>query len=208
MAFRFWSLSSLLPHLTHFCLVHSLPDTLARTLLCLGSHQRTDSEPASLLCFGQDHCLHLLLSDFSTHFSFPITGTFMGLSYIASELSSLFYLLTCFIIFLWPYNLFLLSFSARWPSPEQKFCVGEDMKTAAGELSSQQFSIQHEWGQWLLHECMHIWEDGMFWEQITYIQIPPLPSPCLWSPYLPYVCTASLFVDGMNICSGLSLKLG
>lgn len=163
-------------------------------LLCLGSHQPTDSEPASLLCFGLDHCLRLHLSDFI----FLVTGPFVGLSYIASELSSLFYLLTCFIIFLWPYNLYLLSFSARCPSPEQKFCVGEDMKTAVGELSSWELSILQEWSQWLLHERMHIWEDGMFWSQITYIQSPPLPS----------LCTVSLFVDGMNTCSGLSSKLG
>lgn len=127
-----------------------------------------------------------------------LPGPFVGLSYIASELSSIFCLLTCFIIFLWPYSLYLLSFSARCPSLKQKFCVGEDMKTAVGELSSQELSIHQEWGQWLLHEHMHIWEDGMFWNQITYIQSPPLPS----------VCTVSLFVDGMNTCSGLSSKLG
>lgn len=42
---------------------------------------------------------------------------------------------------------------------------------------------------------MHIWYNGMFWNQVICIQIPPSPSLCLWSHYLTSLCTVSLFAD-------------
>lgn len=116
---RPWTWSSLLPHpstsalFTHFqphcsAWAHSSPFTAA-CILTMPSDWTTAFIPI-----------------YFTYASFLSNGTFVGLSYKAIHLASLFYLLTCFIFFFLTYNLFfILSFSDRCPFLEQNLCVGK-----------------------------------------------------------------------------------